>query len=354
MKHYGKLTAAAAAGFMTLSAMGVSPVFATDGQQIGQTATIGKTMTTSDGLTTPTGTSFSFTATPKTGDGYVTPFETAAIGTKFTGVAGAFEITNAVQNDKTSTTDVIEFNSATVSMKENSGITIPGIYCYTVAEESSNLDGVTSDTKTFEMQVLVVRESGNLVVSGYTFLNADGTKADNPTFINAYDPDPAKITKTITGNQANMDATFPFDIVITGKAGTTYTYQVGNGEKTTVQILAEQTTVTIPSQDLGNNGSITIDGLTNRDSFTVTETYGEYTPSVKKDGTDSTLEKTVSGKATYSGQGSDGSDTHTIAFTNRKEGTVPTGILMTAAPYAGLVALGGVFAGLFFRRKRED
>jgi len=28
MKHYGKLTAAAAAGFMTLSAMGVAPVFA--------------------------------------------------------------------------------------------------------------------------------------------------------------------------------------------------------------------------------------------------------------------------------------------------------------------------------------
>lgn len=41
-------------------------------------------------------------------------------------------------------------------------------------------------------------------------------------------------------------------------------------------------------------------------------------------------------------------------FTNTKDGNVPTGILMTAAPYVAVVGLGGVFAGMFFRRKRED
>ncbi len=35
MKHYGKLTAAAAAGFMTLSAMGVAPVFAASSHRNG-------------------------------------------------------------------------------------------------------------------------------------------------------------------------------------------------------------------------------------------------------------------------------------------------------------------------------
>lgn len=49
----------------------------------------------------------------------------------------------------------------------------------------------------------------------------------------------------------------------------------------------------------------------------------------------------------------DGQD-ETVAFTNTKDGTVPTGILMTAAPYVAVVGLGSAFAGMFFRRKRED
>ena len=49
-----------------------------------------------------------------------------------------------------------------------------------------------------------------------------------------------------------------------------------------------------------------------------------------------------------------GNDNKTVTVTNDKTGEIPTGILMTAAPYAGLVALGGIFAGLFFRHKRED
>ena len=44
MKHYGKLTAAAAAGFMALSAMGVAPVFA-DGPNNDWDVDIVKTIT---------------------------------------------------------------------------------------------------------------------------------------------------------------------------------------------------------------------------------------------------------------------------------------------------------------------
>jgi len=49
-----------------------------------------------------------------------------------------------------------------------------------------------------------------------------------------------------------------------------------------------------------------------------------------------------------------GNKNKTVTVTNDKTGTIPTGILMSAAPYVGLVGLGGIFAGLFFRRKRED
>uniref|UniRef100_UPI001F583852 QVPTGV class sortase B protein-sorting domain-containing protein n=1 Tax=Faecalibaculum rodentium TaxID=1702221 RepID=UPI001F583852 len=42
------------------------------------------------------------------------------------------------------------------------------------------------------------------------------------------------------------------------------------------------------------------------------------------------------------------------SLSSNKNGDIPTGILMSVAPYAGLVGLGGIFAGLFFRRKRED
>lgn len=60
MKHYGKLTAAAAAGFMTLSAMGVAPVFAeTDTANV--TVIVNKTENVKD----PVG-KISFNADPRT------------------------------------------------------------------------------------------------------------------------------------------------------------------------------------------------------------------------------------------------------------------------------------------------
>ena len=44
----------------------------------------------------------------------------------------------------------------------------------------------------------------------------------------------------------------------------------------------------------------------------------------------------------------------TVAYRNDKVVTTPTGIVMTFGPYVLLIALAGVFATLFFRRKREE
>ena len=44
----------------------------------------------------------------------------------------------------------------------------------------------------------------------------------------------------------------------------------------------------------------------------------------------------------------------TVAYTNTKAGNVPTGIIMSVAPYAAIVLLGGAGATIVMRKKKEE
>ena len=43
-----------------------------------------------------------------------------------------------------------------------------------------------------------------------------------------------------------------------------------------------------------------------------------------------------------------------VEFTNNRDAVTPTGIVMSFAPYILLVALAGVFAVLFLRKRRHE
>lgn len=47
------------------------------------------------------------------------------------------------------------------------------------------------------------------------------------------------------------------------------------------------------------------------------------------------------------------SATATAAFTNKKDATTPTGVIMTIAPYALMVVLAGAFAVVFLTRRNR-
>ena len=102
---------------------------------------------------------------------------------------------------------------------------------------------------------------------------------------------------------------------------------------------------------LKDDQSIVIQGLTANTSYTITETnYSTdgYTTSYVLDGGDSTDSNTTDAQTMRAAS-------HTITFTNTKNGIVPTGILLETAPYVilGAVVLAG-FVVLFATRRRRS
>lgn len=347
MFKYTKFVAGAAAALMTVSTLSTA-VFAdgvegTEGTPALQPqASFTKTVEVAGGknLTLPVGTSFSFTAASDT-----TKQEAswdANSGTEFAGIPGAVSISNAVVADDENTVGLIEFTNPGVTI-DTSKFEIPGSYVYTITENDFNVNGVTKDATSYTLKFFIDNEKN---VSNIVFSNGSD-KVSKPEFVNQYDVDPITVTKTVTGNQANMNETFKFNITINGRVGQTFT--MGGVSQT----VASDTTPITFEANLKNGESVTIDGLTADDTYTVKENGADSyktTWSVSKKGT---VEKTGDNKYTdlITAQNS---GEEIIAFTNKKEGIVPTGLLFTVTPYVTIAGLGGLFAAMFFRRKRED
>ncbi|WP_288081680.1 QVPTGV class sortase B protein-sorting domain-containing protein [Faecalibaculum rodentium] len=339
MKHYGKLTAAAAAGFMTLSAMGVAPVFAATG-----TANVTVTVTKTENVKDPVGT-ISFNADPRKPGASETPLygaDTIAAGPK--GGLSVADVTFTSADTDTQTTTKTAAITINNSLFENLPV---GQYCYTISQKSSDIDGLPKVDTSYNAHVFKTNDGLYLTVD-----NGNGTKLrdENISFAQTYTTKTLTVRKVITGNQANKNDTFPFTVTVTpSTAGEKYV--VSEGAKAAY---ADNGTATVTAI-LGDNQTMTISGLSATDAAAIQETFAKtkgYTVS-SDNGQVTTSDDGTTTTASIASEAM-GTENKTVTVTNDKSGTIPTGILMTAAPYAGLVALGGVFAGLFFRRKRED
>lgn len=347
MKHYGKLTAAAAAGFMALSAMGVN-VFAAETDQ---TATVTVTVSKAANVHNPVGTpTFSVEGANVT---EMTPSNNAqaiysgtVVPNGLTVTAAAFDHTGGLDSTTATATGTITINT-TAFQNAN-----PGQYVYTVSvadikttkEGAITTDGVTVGDASFTVNVYKDND-GELLMT--VVKNGSEGAAKNTGLVfadNNYTTHSVTITKLITGNQSVSTDKFPFTVEITpSDEGETKHKAVTTGEN----LVESDNEVTA---NLSNGQTITIYGLSAKDMAAISEslegTTG-YTATYKVDDATNATSGTSTSVTT-------GEQDHTVTFTNTKNGTVPTGILMTAAPYAGLIGLGGIFAGLFFRRKRED
>lgn len=220
---------------------------------------------------------------------------------------------------------------------------IPGVYRYVVSEvaPTNQYDGITYSTKTYNLDVYVELEDG---VNKITAVTLDGTavatgKASSAAFENAYATNNLTVTKKITGNQADMDKEFEFTITINGAEGETYTL-IQDGAKTTV------TSGTSVKVSLGNEASVTVYGLSASDTYTIVEedtSSDGYETTIA--GADETEKLTASGKA-------DTAD-DSVVYTNDKNVTTPTGILMSYAPYILMVVVAGAAVVLFLRRRNR-
>ncbi len=282
-----------------------------------------------------------------------------------------------VQDGDSVTLDTNEKYAKQTVTVDFTGVTFsaPGIYRYIITETDSSASGITNDsTATRTLDVYVRYQSGSesqLEVAGYvmykgtvtgnTDLNDSDTKSTSYT--NNYNTSNLTLTKNVTGNQGDRDKYFEFTVEITNAvAGTKYNVTSEAGSNIAIvdgigaydsdagTLTATNGSVKFTCQ-LKHNQSIVIQGLTSATQYAITETsYAAegYNTSYQLDDGQAVANNTISAQSM-------GTASHAVVFTNAKEGTVPTGVLLETAPYIilGVVVIAG-FVVLFATRRRRS
>lgn len=287
----------------------------------------------------------------------------------------------------------------------------PGIYRYIVTE-TANVDhehaGIMHDNDVDRVLDVYVTDDGSgvLSVAGYvmhTDINDTATPAistDMGTadvaaagaaladktdgFTNEFKSKDLVFKKEVEGNQASRDKYFEFTAQVANVADTdVFVVSLANdNDANTTDGNADATSGTTAATIAANQGktnptsvtgaqlkagvkfylqhgqSIAIRGLAPNAKYTITENKEDY----KQTGAAVTgyTDATTSGDNTIADiANADGSadTTHKAAMTsykNTRNGLVPTGVIMTVAPYAAVVLLGGAGATIMMRKKDEE
>ncbi len=258
-----------------------------------------------------------------------------------------------------------------------SGVTFtePGIYRYVITETGTN-QAVTNDTNDKRyLDVYVTDDNGELKVSGYILhatdsevgmgdsQGSDGKQTDNKSqgFTNTYDTSNLTFKKEVSGNQASHDKYFEFTVEIKDAVpGTVYNVDITGATATSggnaATIAANANKANVTQLTVGADGKvtqkfylqhgqyITIQGIAKDSTYTVTENKEDYKSEAAvvegyKDPTTGTVVST---------------DLNT-SYLNTREGTIPTGVIMTVAPFAAVTLLGGFgIAKLSMKKRRDD
>ena len=287
------------------------------------------------------------------------------------GTVGAAEFSNAdtantiaglpTDADPSSPTAGKKYAQKTVSISlPATSFKTPGVYRYELTEKNDNLPGVDYDGNAVRyLDVFVVAdESDVLSVSSYVLrdsastIKTDGTystdsddkSAGYTNLLTQYDFD---FSKTITGNQGDKNKRFDFTLNITGANPGVYPV-------ITNDVTGNPSTITIGTTgsasfeySLTNGSTVQIIGLNAGAVCTVTEDADDYTPTHSLDGA-ATVAGNSSGPVTLA------NSDHSVAFTNTRNGIIPTGIIMTIAPFAvGILVFGAVIVLVIYKRKKR-
>ena len=276
--------------------------------------------------------------------------------------------------------------------------TEPGVYRYVLTEDTQTSPYSNTGSNPLYLDVYVVNDTTDrtLKIDGYV-LHSDAnapasdatssgtaepsgnTKADG--FENEYDTKNITVSKAVSGNQASKDKYFAFTVTIdNANEGDKYVVSYaddgnantadGNADASisanpnaaTTVITSDVTQPTVLT--VGDGGtvsqvfylqdgqSIVIRGLGKGVTYTVTENEEDYTPSVILNGDDDATNVDNSSHGTFGKTGRVDADI-TAAFTNTRQGVIPTGVLLTVAPFAIGLLLFGALAIFFIARKKK-
>ena len=287
---------------------------------------------------------------------------------------------NALVKDYDNATEKYAKKTATLDFSACK-FTEPGIYRYIVTESGEN-QGVTNDADATRVVDVYVNDASDgegykLTIAGYVLhSNKDdapdvslgenngsagsyaGTKSQG--FTNSYDTSDITIRKEVSGNQASRNKYFEFTVKITDAVpGTVYDVDLSNADATTqsnAATIKDNEGKTNPAKlTVGPDGTVTqnfylahgqeikIQGIAKDSTYNVTENAEDYksTAAGVTDYTDATNGTVVS------------TDLKT-SYLNTRDGVIPTGVIMTVAPFAAVTLLGGVGAVTMVMKKRKS
>ena len=287
----------------------------------------------------------------------------------------------------------VNFDFSGVSFTE------PGIYRYVVTMTSAGQQAVTYDIfrgnqsteKKRILDVYVIDEDGVLKVDSYAFHELAsqvpaGAEAGSASvasehakladksdgFTNYYATQELAFGKEVTGNQGARDKYFIFTLKITDAAPNTVyhvdlsfadsvsgstdaTAPANRGKTNPAQFTTDASGAATVNYYLCDDQYVLVKGLPQGCGYELSEDREDYisTAGIGSDegeiirGVRNSFTAPVSGTIT-------GFDIYT-GYTNTRNGIVPTGIILTAAPAAGALALGGGgIAAIVISKRRKD
>lgn len=244
---------------------------------------------------------------------------------------GADKITSTPNTADIGKTE-IKAGKTSISIDETK-FTAPGIYRYAVTETAGSYEGVTytEEIKNFDVYV-----NSDLKVYAYMFTDTSSNDGkDDGVFENSYDVKDLTIKKTVTGNQGDKLKEFTFTIKVDGADGERYYVTFSDN---TAPITLENG---VPQKiTLSNGESAAIYGLSEKDTYTVTE--DDYTTDGYTTKIDQEIVRTKTGSITE--------DT-TVSVVNDRSTTTPTGIITNILPYVMMIAVAVILAFVFLRKR---
>lgn len=243
-----------------------------------------------------------------------------------------------------------------------------GVYRYVIKEKDVDPPYSITSSQTQYIDVYVqyapLAGGGNeetLSIQGiFMHTNEELTPdVNNPTgsksagFDNAYTTYNLTVEKYVSGNQASKQEYFDFTVKVTEcPVADTYTVNVtgteNNAEEAKLVVSDGTGTATFK---LKNGQGVIIQGLPVGTKYTVSEATSSYTATYAVIEGGEVKLTNISGNEYANDAGITG-DT-TVTFTNTREGTVPTGILLTIVPFAALMLLGAAGIVVIFRKKSK-
>ncbi len=212
-----------------------------------------------------------------------------------------------------------------------------GTYVYKVVETASDTAGMVYDTNEYTFTVVVLNDGQGQLKRLILKDETTGKKVD--VFDNKYNAGSLTVNKTITGNNANFEETFPVKVTLTAPENKVINSTINVADAVgTVTQTGNGTNEVVITFDVTNNSNVVISNIPAGVTYKVEETDSKnYTP-------------------TY------GNETGTIVVNENKTTTIindlsrdiATGINLDNIPYLILLAGAAIGIGALMIRKRKN